>query len=176
MRTNKNFTKTNIRWWIQSISSRVSTLSSSFDMNNYMWPKFFFDKVKLFIKRVFCTMVKRVIITQDFFARFFDWFFSNLKPSFEQTAVFSYNDPSSIHSTCVWPQSSLIWVICWKLMWKLSCAWEIAVSLENYFSPHLSALDFCNSLVSNMYQVWWTGFFPSLNWIFLPTVACKIQV
>ena len=47
-----------VRWWIQS--------SSSFDMNNYMWPNFFFDKVKLFIKRVFCTMVKRVIITQDF--------------------------------------------------------------------------------------------------------------
>ena len=26
------------------------------------------------------------------------------------------------------------------------------------------------------YPVWWTGFFPSLNWIFLPDVACKIQV
>ena len=26
------------------------------------------------------------------------------------------------------------------------------------------------------YQVGWTGFFPSLNWNFLPAVACKIQV
>ena len=26
------------------------------------------------------------------------------------------------------------------------------------------------------YPVWWTRFFPSLNWIFLLAVACKIQV
>ena len=41
--------------------------------------------------------------------------------------------------------------------------------------PYLSALDFCN------YPVWNIEFeeldiFPSLNWIFLPAVACKIQV
>ena len=48
----------------------------------------------------------------------------------------------------------------------LKCEWN---------SNLLSALDFCNS------PVWHIvfdelDFFSSLNWIFLPAVACKIQV
>ena len=42
-----------------------------------------------------------------------------------------------------------------------------------YLTPYLSALDFCNSL---KYCVWCARYFPTLNWIFLPVVACKIQV
>ena len=42
-----------------------------------------------------------------------------------------------------------------------------------------SPLSICTWILqfsSLKYRVWWTGFFPSLNWIFLPAVAWKIQV
>ena len=43
-------------------------------------------------------------------------------------------------------------------------------------TSYLSTLNFCKSS-SFRCQVWWTGFFfPSLKFIFLPAVACKIQV
>ena len=43
-------------------------------------------------------------------------------------------------------------------------------------SPYLlSALDFCNFPFWNI-EFDEVDFFPSLNWIFLPAVACKIQV
>ena len=43
-------------------------------------------------------------------------------------------------------------------------------------SPYLlSAIDFCNFLFWNI-EFDELDFFPSLNWIFLPAVACKIQV
>ena len=42
-------------------------------------------------------------------------------------------------------------------------------------SPYVSALGFWNSPVSNI-KFDELDFFPSLNWIFLPAVACKIQV
>ena len=42
-------------------------------------------------------------------------------------------------------------------------------------SPYLSAHVFCNSPIWNV-KFDELDFFPSLNWIFLPAVACKIQV
>ena len=47
--------------------------------------------------------------------------------------------------------------------------------VKRYHNHYPSALDFCR------YKVWNVkfdelDFFPSLNWIFLPAVACKIQV
>ena len=41
--------------------------------------------------------------------------------------------------------------------------------------PYLSAFDFWNSQVWNI-EFDELDFFPSFNWIFLPSVACKIQV
>ena len=46
--------------------------------------------------------------------------------------------------------------------------------LSKIQSPYLSALDFCNSSVWNV-KFDELDFFPSLNWIFLPAVACKNQ-
>ena len=54
----------------------------------------------------------------------------------------------------------------------------------NEFSVYLRKLTYGSFLLSIFtwflqfsslkYRVWWNGFFPSLNWIFLPAVACKI--
>ena len=51
----------------------------------------------------------------------------------------------------------------------------IHILRKHILTPYLSALDFCNTPVwSNKFDK--LDFFHSLNWIFLPTVACKIQV
>ena len=67
-----------------------------------------------------------------------------------------------------------------KLSWSFkslqnTCQLGLTITITNYSNPYLSALDFCNSSVSNI-QFDELDFFPSLNWIFLPAVACKIQV
>ena len=46
---------------------------------------------------------------------------------------------------------------------------------SNTLSPYLSALDFCNFPVLNI-KFDELDFVPSMIWIFLPAVACKIQV
>ena len=70
---------------------------------------------------------------------------------------------SSTHYS-LWPRevmcykiSNLYWPKQWHFLifWVFICTWFLTFS-------------------SLKFEVWWTGFFPSLKWIFLPAVACKI--
>ena len=56
--------------------------------------------------------------------------------------------------------------------WADNC--HISVQLA-WQCPYLSALEFCNSAAWNI-QFDELDFLSSLNWSFLPAVACKIQV
>ena len=74
--------------------------------------------------------------------------------------------------------------------WKIAMIWEFMIhqKLSNHTeheiskelhmnaqTSYLSAVYFCNSPVWNI-EFDELDFFPSSNWIFLPAVACKIQV
>ena len=59
------------------------------------------------------------------------------------------------------------------ILWK-KCHFEHNPKCPSKQSLYPSALDFCNSPVWNI-QFDELDFFPSLNWIFLPAVACTIQ-
>ena len=58
---------------------------------------------------------------------------------------------------------------------NISILFSFLLWVNTALSPYISALEFFNSPVWNI-QFDELDFFPSLNWIFLPAVACKIQV
>ena len=104
------------------------------------------------------------------------------------------NWTSQTHQVCIQSQLSdytplqklcLFEATQWKIKrWPRDCSWfspklhqspPPSRARKPLQSPYLSALDFCNPPVWNI-KFDELDFFLSLNWIFLPAVACKIQV
>ena len=78
---------------------------------------------------------------------------------------------SSSSTSCALPSFGV-----WPKLYVYPKYYKKYVHFEANIFTYLFICTWFLQLLSLKYQVWWTGFVSQLNWIFLPAIACKIQV